>query len=171
MWAFTSPGITTWPDASITLSKGPGMASIGAMRVIRPSSTSRACPSSTLQGVPKVRIVPFWMSSRVDMGGTGGDALGSGDFLVEGDDELVEFGGFLGEELVPVFGIPLGADLFVSLALLLDPGEVLQVMDGLLLGEGQLLEVVHGLALEAADVRLGCVHGGEGAMLGGLLFQ
>ena len=64
MWAFTMPGMTTLPRASITLSKGPVIAPTGAMRAMRPPSNSSACPSSTRQGAPKVIRMPFSMRMR-----------------------------------------------------------------------------------------------------------
>src|SRR6266702_7500098 len=122
MWALTSPGSTTFPLASRTRSKGPSMAAAGARRAIRPSSRSRACPSSTRHGLPRVRTVPFRIRIRIRL---------EADLSVERRDQLLEVDDLVLEELAPVLGIPLRPELLVRLPLLLDPRVVLQVVDRL----------------------------------------
>src|ERR1022692_3076637 len=68
---------------------------------------------------------------------------------VEGGDQPLEVDDLPLEHGAPEFGVPLRVELFGGPPLLLDPREVLQVVDGLPVRVGQLPEVVDRLGATA----------------------
>ena len=64
------------------------------------------------------------------------------DFAVELGDQPLEGADLSGEHLLPVFRLLLGRRLLAGLALLLDPGEIFEVVHGLPAVVPQLLEPV-----------------------------
>src|SRR3989304_6873350 len=72
--------------------------------------------------------------------------------FIELPNQRVDFG-YLRLDALPVFRIiPLSKDLLVGPALLLHPGEVLQIVDSPTIGIAQLLHVVRALTLEKATI-------------------
>ena len=67
-------------------------------------------------------------------------------FAVELGDQPLEGADLSGEHLLPIFRLPLGRQLLACFALLLDPGEIFEIMHGLEIVVAQLLEPVDPLA-------------------------
>ena len=84
------------------------------------------------------------------------------DFLIELDDQFIDLGSLFLDtgEVIPV--IPHLQDLFIGFSLLLDPGEILQVVNAAAVFVTEFKQVIRGLPVQVAgeicsSILLGCI--------------
>ena len=91
---------------------------------------------------------------------------GNTHFGVELGDQGVDLGHLLLDGGPVIRLVPHGLDLGIGFALLLDPGEIFEIMDAALVGEAQFEQVVGGLSVQVAGKIGGGVGLGVSAELG-----